>query len=135
MALMEWSDKLSVGVKELDEQHKKLIGMINDLHDAMKTGKAKDVTGNILAGLIDYVSTHFANEERLFRTHAYPDYMQHKAEHDRLTQKVIESKRQFDAGTLMINIDLMNFLKDWLQNHILGTDKKYGPYLNSKGIN
>lgn len=64
MALMSWSDNLSVNIKEIDEQHKKLVGMVNDLHDAMKMGKGNDVTGKILTGLIQYVGTHFACQSR-----------------------------------------------------------------------
>lgn len=78
MALITWNENYSVKVKQFDDQHKKLIDMINELHDAMKVGKGKDVMEKILAGLIQYTVTHFANEERLMKQHNYPDYEQHK---------------------------------------------------------
>ncbi|HKN18547.1 MAG TPA: bacteriohemerythrin [Dissulfurispiraceae bacterium] len=134
MALMAWSDNLSVNVAQIDEQHKKLVGILNDLHDAMKQGKGNDVTGNVLSGLVQYVASHFATEEKLMKTHAYPDYLKHKFEHDALTKQALDLQNQFQEGKSVLTIELMKFLKDWLSKHILGTDKKYGPFLNSKGI-
>jgi len=134
MALMTWSDNLSVNIKEIDEQHKKLVGMVNDLHDAMKQGKGNDVTGMVLSGLIQYVATHFAAEEKLMKAHAYPEYLKHKTEHDALTKQAVDLQDQFHGGKPVLTVELMSFLKNWLTNHILGTDKKYSPYLNGKGV-
>ncbi|MEW5747024.1 MAG: bacteriohemerythrin [Nitrospirota bacterium] len=134
MALMDWSDKLSVNIREIDEQHRKLISMINELHDAMKAGKGKEVVGPILTGLVQYVATHFATEERLMKTHAYPEYLKHKVEHDNLTRQALDLQKQFQEGKPVLTVELMTFLKNWLSSHILGTDKSYSPYLNSKGV-
>jgi len=134
MAFMDWNDNLSVNIKEIDEQHKKLLAMINELFDAMKTGKGKEVTGKTLTGLIEYVGTHFANEERLMEKHNYPGFIAHKGEHTKLTQQAKDIHHQFLQGKPVLNVELMNFLKSWLQNHILGTDKKYSPFLNGKGV-
>lgn len=134
MALINWSENLSVNIKEIDEQHKKLVSMINELHDAMRSGKGKDVLEKIFKGLSQYVGTHFATEEKYMSTHNYPGYLSHKAEHTKLTQRVLDLQRQFEQGTPVLTVELLNFLKDWLQNHIIGTDKKYGPFLNGKGI-
>jgi len=134
MALMTWSDNLSVNVAQIDEQHKKLVGMLNDLHDAMKQGKGSEVTGKVLNGLVQYVATHFAAEEKLMKEHAYPEYLKHKSEHDALTKQALDLQKQLQEGKPVLNVELMKFLKDWLSNHILGTDKKYGPFFNSKGI-
>src|SRR5208283_4127594 len=98
MALMEWSDNLSVKVTQIDEQHKKLVGMLNDLHDAMKQGKGGEATGKILDGLIQYVATHFANEEKLMKDTAYPEYLKHKKEHDALTKQALDLQKQFQDG-------------------------------------
>jgi len=134
MALMTWSNDLSVNVTQIDEQHKKLVGMLNDLHDAMKQGKGSDTSGKVLSGLVEYVASHFATEEKLMKEHAYPEYLKHKLEHDSLTKQALDLQKQFHEGKPVLTVELMKFLKDWLSNHILGTDKKYGPYLNSKGI-
>lgn len=134
MALFEWSDKYSVNIKEIDSQHKNLVDLLNSLHDSMKVGKGSEVLGKTLTELIQYVGTHFDAEEKLLRTHGYPEYNSHKAEHTKLTQKVIGFQKDFQQGLPVITVELLGFLKDWLQNHILGIDKKYSQFLNSKGI-
>lgn len=134
MAFMQWKDSYSVNIREIDEQHKKLVGLINDLFDAMTQGHGKEVLGKVIQGLVDYTVFHFGTEERLFQAHGYPETAQHKAEHERFTQKVLEFKKGFDAGTALLTKDILKFLSDWLNGHILVVDKKYGPYLNSKGV-
>lgn len=134
MALINWSENFSVNIKEIDEQHKKLISMVNELHEAMKGGKGKEALGSIFTGLIQYVGTHFAAEEKFMSLHAYPGFTAHKAEHIKLTQKALDLQKNFQQGAPVLTIEVMNFLKDWLQTHILETDKKYGKFLNSKGI-
>ena len=134
MALITWSDNLSVNIKEIDAEHKKLIDMINELHSAMGSGKGREAMGTILTGLVDYTKTHFAYEEKLFQQHAYPGYLAHKGQHDALTKQVVEVMTKFKSGQSVVTVEVMNFLKDWLSNHIQTTDKKYGPFLNSKGV-
>lgn len=134
MALFVWSDKYSVNINEIDSQHKKLVDLLNSLHDSMKVGRGSEVLGKTLTELIQYVGTHFATEERLMSTHGYPEYKAHKAEHAKLTQKAIELQKDFQQGAPVITVEVLGFLRDWIQNHILGTDKKYSQFLNSKGV-
>ncbi len=134
MAFMNWKDDFAVNVKEVDAQHKKLLELLNRLFDAMKVGKGREALGGILKELIDYTVYHFGTEERLFQQYGYPEYAKHKKEHDDLTKQAVELKTAFDAGQKMITIDVMNFLKDWLNVHILQEDKKFGPFLNKKGV-
>ena len=134
MPFMDWSENLSVNIKEIDEQHKKLLAMINELHEAMKSGRGKEVTEKTLGGLIQYVGTHFATEERMFEKYGYPGLLAHKGEHTKLTKQATDIFQQFQQGKPVVNVELMNFLKSWLQDHILGTDKKYTSFLNSKGV-
>ena len=134
MALFVWTNDFSVNVKEIDEQHKKLIGMINDLHAAMLSGKAKEVIGPILNGLVDYTKSHFATEEQLMTKHQYTGYLSLKAAHDALTKQVMDLKTKFSEGKSLITMDIMTFLKDWLTKHIQETDKKYTSFFNGKGI-
>ncbi len=77
MALMQWNDSLSVNIKEVDDQHKKLVAIINELHDAMRAGSGNAVLGNIFSKLTQYVASHFATEEKLMSTHNYPGYLAH----------------------------------------------------------
>ena len=132
MALMTWTENYSVGIKSIDMQHQKLIGMLNELQDAMLAGKANDHIGRILDALVQYTVTHFAYEEKLFAAHGYKDAAAHKAEHDKLTQQVAEFQAQFKAGKSRLTSSILNFLRDWLNGHILGTDMKYAPFLKAK---
>ncbi len=134
MAFMVWDNSLSVNIKEIDEQHKKLFNIVNDLHSAMGAGKGKEVMGSVLAGLIEYTKTHFAAEEGLMQKHLYPGYLAHKANHDALTRQVSDVMKKFQDGQTIVTVEIMNFLKDWLANHIQNTDKKYSSHLNSKGV-
>lgn len=134
MALVNWSDQLSVNIRQIDEQHKKLVSMLNELHDAMLNGKGRDVLSQILDGLAEYTVTHFATEENLMKKYNYPGYVNHKAEHDRFVEKVSEFKEKLSQGQLTLTMEVLNFLKDWLTSHIMGSDKKYGPFLNERGI-
>lgn len=134
MALLNWKDEYSVNIKEIDTQHKKLIEMINQLHDAMKEQRGKEALKPVLQQLITYCGTHFAVEEKLMLAHAYPEFNEHRDKHLKMTQKVRALQEDVNSGKASITIEVMNFLKDWLDKHILGTDKKYSPYLNSKGV-
>jgi hemerythrin len=135
MPLFQWSSELSVNVKEIDTQHKKLVEMINLLHDSMKSGKGKELMGGILNELVDYTVYHFSTEEKLFQKHGYAEYLQHKKQHDDLTRQVADIKSRFEGGQITITVEVMNFLKDWLNTHIKQSDKRYSAFLNSKGVN
>lgn len=134
MSYLVWDEKYSVGVREIDTQHKKLVELINDLHDAMKQGKGKDVMTKVVKALVDYAITHFGTEEKYMTKFNYPQYSVHKLEHDKFSKQVADFQRDFNSGKVALTIEVMNFLKDWLVNHILGTDKKFGPFFNENGI-
>jgi hemerythrin len=133
MALIVWNDSYSVKVKEMDDQHKKLIDMINQLHDAMKVGKGKEVIGNVLTALTDYTRKHFTLEENLMKIHGYPGYADQKKAHDSMVTQVMDIQRKFSEGNVLSQ-QVMTFLKEWLIHHIQGMDQKYGSYFNGKGV-
>jgi len=135
VALVEWTKALSVGVEQFDDQHTRLIDMVNELHDAMMNGKGTGALGGILASLIDYTGTHFADEERVLQANAYPGLAQHRLEHVKLVEQVkaLQKRFQVERGTVL-TLDVMKFLKDWLVNHIQTEDRKYGVFLNAKGV-
>lgn len=134
MAVINWDEKYSVGVSEMDSQHKQLINIINELYDAMNAQKTSDVLGNILNKLIGYTKSHFSSEEKYMEQYGYPDLASQKREHAAFTDKVLKFKEEFDGGRTTMSVSITSFLKDWLINHISGSDKKYGPFLNSKGV-
>ena len=98
MPLMNWTDKLSVGVAALDEDYKKLVGMLNELFDGVQAGRGKDQVGKTLDGLVNYTKVHFAREEKFFATTGYAASSAHKKEHDELTKQVIEVQQKYQGG-------------------------------------
>ena len=134
MGFMAWTDSLSVSVMEIDNQHKRLIDLINNLYDAMKMGKGKDVLSVTLDELAAYSVEHFSAEERYMRKYSYDRYTAHKTEHDAFIQKVTEFKQGFEAGKALLSIEVMNFLRDWTVNHIAEVDTRFGAFLNTKGF-
>jgi hemerythrin len=133
MPLITWNEQFAVNIKEVDDQHKRLIDLLNLLFDAMKMGKGKEALSLVLDELAQYTVYHFGTEERLFREYGYPEADIHKAEHDAFTKKVIDFQGSFNKGQTLITIDLLNFLTDWLKNHITKVDKRFGPFLTGKG--
>ena len=134
MALINWSDEYSVKVKEIDQQHKKLIALINELHESMRAGNSKNVIKKILDELVEYTVYHFGFEEKLFAKYGYPETKVHMRYHTDLIEQLKEFLKKYESGSTIISIELMNFLKDWLVNHIMKSDKNYSAFLNSKGI-
>jgi hemerythrin len=134
MAVINWDDSLSVGVEEIDRQHKKLIGMVNDLDDAMRKGKGKDVLGTIIEKMNTYTVTHFRTEEDYFNRLGYPESVSHKKEHVHFVNRSSEIKNEFASGKLALSIQVMEFLGKWWKDHILGTDKKYSRFFAEKGL-
>jgi len=134
MPLITWSEKISVQVKEFDEHHKKLVGYVNEINDAMQNRKGKDVIPPILAKLMNYTKVHFSREEELMRKYSYPEYKEHKNAHDRLIAEVESLRQEYEKGSLAVPIKMMNFLHKWLVEHIQNTDRKYGAFFREKGI-
>ncbi|MDE2369345.1 MAG: hemerythrin family protein [Burkholderiales bacterium] len=124
MALITWGPILTVGHKEIDEQHQKLVALVNQLNDAMHAGQGKEALQRVLAELVRYTQYHFGTEERLMAANKYPLSAEHKAEHVKFVADVGAFKKKFDAGNATLSVEIMNFLRDWLGKHILQTDKK-----------
>lgn len=134
MGTITWNDSFSVKVLAIDQQHKKLVDMINELTDAMRSGKGRDILNKIISGLILYTGTHFKTEEKYFDQFDYPEAEIHKKEHEAFVLKVLEFKKGFEKGDLNLTVEIMDFLSDWLQNHIKGSDKKYSQFFNDHGL-
>ncbi len=134
MALIEWDDSLSVKVSIFDNQHRRLVDLINSLNEAMRDGKGRDVIGSIIKELSNYAVMHFGTEESYFKKYHYADAQQHIAEHRAFVEEVERFRKEFDAGSIGLSIKVMSFLSNWLKNHIMGTDKKYTPFFNQHGV-
>ena len=134
MALVSWDSSLSVNVEEIDGQHQKLVGMLNDLHVAMLAGEGGEVLSKILEGLLDYTVYHFGTEEKYFDLYGYPETPLHKQQHREFVEKVIDFKQRYDEGEAALSVEVLDFLAGWVKQHIKGSDKKYGPFFNEKGL-
>lgn len=135
MSMIEWSHEYSVGIPSIDNQHKRLIELINQLNQAMAEGESASIVADILQGLTDYTRYHFAYEEELFNQHSYPQTEQHLKEHANLIDRVEQFHYEFaqDPGG-SISLELMQFLTNWLVSHIQGSDREYAGYLLEKGV-
>ncbi len=134
LELMPWKEEYSVQIRSIDEQHKKLVSLINHLHSAMKEGKGNAYVGMVVRELIRYTQTHFAYEEKLFSRYGYQGFTEHKAEHDRFIEEVSQFDQRLARGSVTLSMEVMNFLKGWLSGHILKTDKSYSDFLIAKGV-
>ena len=127
MPLMTWQDSYTVHVSEFDAQHKHLIDLLNQLHNAMTKGQASDVLGKILHELVSYTKIHFQAEENYMKAKGYAGYASHKAEHEKLAGQVMAFQKDFIEGRTSLSAQLLTFLKDWLTKHIVQVDKQYSP--------
>lgn len=134
MPIIIWTDDMLVHVEKIDNQHKKLLALLNDLYDAMKMGRDKEVLTETIIALADYTFYHFMTEEKYFDQFQYPESALHKNEHKYFTERVTEFQKQFDQGEKILSEDILLFLKSWVVNHIQKSDQKLGPFLNARGI-
>jgi hemerythrin len=134
MSLVKWTDRYSVGVEEIDNQHKQLVSLLNDLFNAMRVGQANAVLGGIINQMIRYAQIHFATEEKYFDEFGFEFAADHKAEHQQFVEKVVDFKREFDKGNIVLSMKVFNFLKSWLNDHILNEDQKYRQCFHENGL-
>jgi hemerythrin len=131
---LDWDPSFSTNVALFDEQHRKLFDMVNDLHDAMQQKRSKEAIGTILNRLIDYTGSHFAAEEEAFKKSNYPKDVQHRQLHAKVVEQALELQRKFNSGETLLTQNVIEFLQDWLINHIKKEDCAYSAHLNKHGI-
>ncbi len=134
---MQWTEDLSVGVEEIDDQHKELFRRINALVDAIRRGECKDVIDGVLKFLEDYAVVHFAEEEAHMVRHRYPEYTLHKAQHAIYLKALMDLKRQAaqpraHGGSYELSVMTNQVVVDWIIAHIANVDKKLGEFLKSR---
>ncbi len=130
-----WTDDLSVGIEEIDEQHKVLVGLINRMHDAIHQRHGSDVVEGILTELAEYTRIHFAVEESLMRILNFPGYEEHHDLHEELIRQIGDLQKKIATGKHAIGFELMHFLKVWLSRHIMEEDMQYGGFFLAAGAN
>lgn len=129
MTLFVWGDMFSVGYSEIDAQHQKLFSIGNNFHGEHTSGANRATMEKIFGELIDYTRYHFDDEERILKKCGYPDLPKHHLNHEKLVKLVQSYQKQLQAGAPGVETQCMEFIKMWLNAHILGTDKQYSPYL------
>jgi hemerythrin len=134
MDLIAWDASFSVKVEMIDKQHQMLVQMVNELNNAMLNGNEKETIGKLIDKLITYAAMHFAREEHYFDTLGYPETDVHKQQHDDFEKKVSSFEADFKADRQSLSQDIMQFLSNWLVEHIKGSDKKFGPFLTARGV-
>jgi len=132
--LVEWSDSLSVGIDEIDAQHRVLVNLVNEMHQAIEQGRGSEAVGAVLTRLGEYTRIHFAVEESLMRLLGYPDLERHKEEHAELMTRLQELRQRFESGSSALDGDLMSLLKVWLTRHIMESDQQYAQFFVESGL-
>jgi hemerythrin len=135
MALIVWNNMYSVNVAQIDAQHKKLVDLVNQLHDSIKSGQKDKALTSIYNELISYTIIHFRDEEALMRKAGYSEIDEHIEIHKSLVERVKKLQKSYFDGNPDAWNDTLEFLRNWLLKHIAGTDKKYTYALNLAGIN
>jgi len=131
---LQWKSDYNIGIESIDNQHRKLVNLINNLQTAIDYSTGERFEREALDALVDYTRTHFKYEEDLMEQNGYPEFASHRAEHERMIAKVeqlLESYLDDQDNALQ---DANAFLKGWLINHINGTDKQYSQFLIGKGV-
>ncbi len=124
MPVVEWDRKLETGHPLVDQQHQELFRLINSLHDGIVSGRAQPAITATLDGLARYVAQHFAVEEELMRTVAYPAAAAHRAEHAKLTAEATKIIADYRSGRVTLSVTLSMFLVTWLNHHIREVDQR-----------
>lgn len=132
--MIHWTDDLKVGIQEVDEQHKVLVSLLNELHNAILEHHGKQACRDILNRLAEYTRTHFLLEESLMRVSHYGGFEIHKKQHEDLIAQVQALQEKLDSGTASITFELLHFLKQWLTHHINESDKRFGAFFAKSNL-
>ena len=129
-----WKDEYSVGIKAIDDDHKQLLNLINQLQTAVHYQTGELFEKEALDAVVDYTKGHLAREEALMQEYGYPDFDAHKAEHEALIAKVGEFLTAYKERGHAVLGEVADYLRDWLIHHINGTDMAYVPFFREKGV-
>lgn len=134
MDFINWNDMYFVGVQPIDNQHKKLVEIINRIAKSMKSSNNKGSLERLVYELVSFIETHFKFEEEFMTRYNYNDYERHRYEHEKLNDEIKRFYDDFKNGLPVLNQEIMYFLRNWLMDHILVNDKKFGKFLQSQGV-
>lgn len=132
--LVSWGDKYATGIPLIDNQHRELVNLTNELYKACRGGNAAIGAAfkETMSRMVKYVSFHFSTELKLLEEIGYPDYREHKAEHTKLINDILEAAKDFDGGKKFVPFYFTSTLKDWVFGHIAVSDKKYAFFVREQ---
>jgi len=128
MSYLQWTENLSVGVARMDDHHKKLVDLINQVFEAM-SGDATATVDTVLSDLLDYTRYHFGEEEKLLAACGYPDLEEHQGVHRAMVKEVLDMRQRYLENPASVPAsETLDFLSKWLMRHIIGKDLRYRPF-------
>ncbi len=130
--IIEWSSALELGIDSVDEQHAKLVSLLNEAYDATVSLSGQEEILNILKRMNEYTKFHFSSEEELMKESGYPDLKSHMVKHLAFVEYVEKTMKRFEMEDFISSVELITYLFDWLKEHILGADKKFSEYYADK---
>jgi hemerythrin len=129
--MVVWDEKYAIGIQLIDNQHKELFSLTNELfHACLNRDEAlTNVFKETMSRMVDYVRFHFSAEQELLQRVHYPDFPEHKRQHDELIRDILESVKEYNEGKKMVPNQFVRTLRDWILSHIALTDKLYATYI------
>jgi len=132
MSYIVFDDSLRVGNKLIDQEHAVLIEYINLLQRAMENDTSDTIVKQVLDGLVDYTKTHFFVEEEMMKAYDYPGQKQHLLAHQSFRDKLDKLQQEYKGKDASVSSSALNFLKEWLKNHILKIDVELANFMANK---
>lgn len=134
MVKLKWDNSYSVNNKQIDDQHKALFQLVNDLDQSIEEKKEEQVIGKILNDLASYFFTHFRTEEGILEEYGYPELDRHRKEHLGFTKKMMSYRHDFKEGDFSRAKGMVKYLSNWVVHHTKGIDMKYASFFTAKGL-
>jgi hemerythrin len=132
--LITWDEKFALNIKEIDQQHKKFIDMINVLYDSCSRKVSEEVLEQTIADMRDYAFVHFRNEEKYFERVGFKEAPSHIAQHHFFLENIERIQEQYCQNDFALPAQVLTFLQEWLTNHIMNSDRKYVASFVEHGI-
>jgi hemerythrin len=129
--MVVWDEKYATGIELIDSQHKELFSLTNELFRAcMSDDKTlKSVFIETMGRMVEYVRFHFGAEQQILQRINYPDYQEHKRQHDKLVRDILEAVKAHNNGDRLVANQFVRTMRDWILSHIAHTDRLYASYI------
>jgi len=134
MPLITLSDEFWLSIKIIDDQHENLVKLINKFYDSLQEDSYKENLSQIISSLVDYAEYHFATEEELMKKFDFSEFAEHQAEHNAFILKIKDFSKRYETGKMVLSSEVTRYINNWVNTHLLGTDKKCAKFLNTKGV-